>query len=738
MNVADFESTINGAADFIIQLGKVDLLDLKHHFEDLKETFFDFKKGGEQLIEEGNVLKIGVVGQVKAGKSSFLNSLLFNGEAVLPKASTPMTAGLTILEYSEQCFFEVDYYSNEDWKEFKELNDDYCEIVHEVRNDKDYAGAPESIIQKEVKSRTTDLQQSAFELVSRCSHAAKNKIGKESERVSFRGIDELQRVLNQYVGADGEYTSVVKSLSIHLNDERLKGIRIVDTPGVNDPIVSRENRTRQFLHSCHGVFFLSYSSRFFDSTDMNFMNTRIGNQGVGTVVFLASKYDDVLQDQGLTCRDDIEKADTLSRCSLERRFHAQKEVLVNKDVKMVFDTTSGISYSLATKPREAWDEMEQHVARRMREIFPSAFMSEEDAIDTFTVLANLDVIKTDYLEGMFRENKDSIIQSKIKDYFRLNAQTIESKVNSLTERLHDKIRELNSVTIEDIRTQQKMQTELFANLQDQFANIIGRFQNNLKKQKQILVEDIHRPECRYIPTQTSIVNVRSKDNIIGLFSVNSEHTMVQVDTISLYDRLSETIDDYISAWHKGWRQYFEQSKMQMFDELCNCISELSQQSSEASFCSSYYRNLIDQVLSDVDRYSILELQEAVTSSKENITYMCDCESSIKTSLSYNCKKRDVGTMLSSLSDNSCQRLKSLVQDELSELVKKVDKAVSNNMKPIMSSLDGLKSNIAQKLKEIGDEYLQRLEAELKEKVATEEKINIALELLEKTRIGLQQ
>jgi hypothetical protein len=29
-----------------------------------------------------------------------------------------------------------------------------------------------------------------------------------------------------------------------------------------------------------------------------------------------------------------------------------------------------------------------------------------------------------------------------------------------------------------------MQTALFANLQDQFANIIGRFQNNLKKQKQ--------------------------------------------------------------------------------------------------------------------------------------------------------------------------------------------------------------------------------------------------------------
>ena len=100
------------------------------------------------------------------------------------------------------------------------------------------------------------------------------------EVVSFSSVNDLQRILNQYVGADGEYTSVVKMLTLRINDPRLKGIRIVDTPGVNDPIVSRENRTKEFLHSCHGVFLLSYSSLFFDSVDGNFMNSRIGNQGV--------------------------------------------------------------------------------------------------------------------------------------------------------------------------------------------------------------------------------------------------------------------------------------------------------------------------------------------------------------------------------------------------------------------------------------------------------------------------
>ena len=71
----------------------------------------------------------------------------------------------------------------------------------------------------------------------------------------------------------------------------MKDIQIVDTPGVNDPVLSREQRTRDFLRECHGVFFLSYSGRFFDSTDVSFLTERIGNQGIGEVVLIGSKYE---------------------------------------------------------------------------------------------------------------------------------------------------------------------------------------------------------------------------------------------------------------------------------------------------------------------------------------------------------------------------------------------------------------------------------------------------------------
>lgn len=53
----------------------------------------------ESIVEENRKLRIGIVGQVKAGKSSFLNALLFEGKEILPHAATPMTAALTKICY---------------------------------------------------------------------------------------------------------------------------------------------------------------------------------------------------------------------------------------------------------------------------------------------------------------------------------------------------------------------------------------------------------------------------------------------------------------------------------------------------------------------------------------------------------------------------------------------------------------------------------------------------------------
>ena len=62
---------------------------LRKHAIDSTENL---DKAFSQLVEENRLLQIGVVGRVKAGKSSLLNALIFDGHAILPRAATPMTA----------------------------------------------------------------------------------------------------------------------------------------------------------------------------------------------------------------------------------------------------------------------------------------------------------------------------------------------------------------------------------------------------------------------------------------------------------------------------------------------------------------------------------------------------------------------------------------------------------------------------------------------------------------------
>ena len=70
--------------------------------QDFREKARLAERYAEEIMTQNRDLKIGIVGQVKAGKSSFLNALIFDGKSILPKAATPMTAALTKIRYAEQ------------------------------------------------------------------------------------------------------------------------------------------------------------------------------------------------------------------------------------------------------------------------------------------------------------------------------------------------------------------------------------------------------------------------------------------------------------------------------------------------------------------------------------------------------------------------------------------------------------------------------------------------------------
>lgn len=86
----------------------------------------------ESIMQDGRLLRLGIVGEVKAGKSSFLNALLFDGRDILPKAPTPMTAALTRISYSESPNAKVVFYNANDWDIIEQNSHRYDEKIDDL------------------------------------------------------------------------------------------------------------------------------------------------------------------------------------------------------------------------------------------------------------------------------------------------------------------------------------------------------------------------------------------------------------------------------------------------------------------------------------------------------------------------------------------------------------------------------------------------------------------------------
>lgn len=222
----------------------------------------------KEIIDKINndVLTIGVIGQMKCGKSTFLNSFVFEDD-VLPAAVTPMTAALSVITYGEQRKIVAEFYNKDEWEEQKMQA---SRSLEEVKGN--------SLEESKVKA--------AKELVERASKLG-NSLGSYLGKTQEDSFDNLI----EYVGADGKYVSITKSVRIYYPKDYLKGVEVVDTPGFNDPIVSREERTKEFLHKADAVLMMLYAGQPFTATDRDILFKNVRQCGIGKVIIGINKYD---------------------------------------------------------------------------------------------------------------------------------------------------------------------------------------------------------------------------------------------------------------------------------------------------------------------------------------------------------------------------------------------------------------------------------------------------------------
>ncbi|WQY57737.1 dynamin-like GTPase family protein [Helicobacter pylori] len=478
-------------------------------------TTEELEKTLKELQDTNRDLKVGIIGRVKAGKSSLLNALIFEGVEVLPKAATPMTASLTILKYAQNLSAEVEFYSPKDILELENEHERYerefNKIVDEEvkkqkekqslanrtkegfknlsnkfsRNKSDKEAPKERILSDEELDKAKGIAKRELEkdtklVSSRNQYEKIKKSGLTNTetldpRIQANSLEELNQKLLQFVGANGKFMPYTKAVQISLNNPNLKDLEVIDTPGVNDPIASREECTKALLKDCDVVFIISPSGQFLTDSDMDLFDRVSNKEGLQEIYFVASQADSavlsmsVAEKSGQHLPTALENAQkTLSSQlnnimgKLIQNYPNQRETF-EKAIKNGVILASGVCFSMYKdfKNQASWESKKEEYYNTLRNLisaYPDAFNSADKSEESLLLLSNIDAIK-ERLEEVAKE-KENIISQRLQDYTQSQANNLH---NLITQLLQDLEKEKNRVKNADMGVIKK-QIEAYQNL----------------------------------------------------------------------------------------------------------------------------------------------------------------------------------------------------------------------------------------------------------------------------------
>ena len=437
--------------------------------QDLTALKDSFQRRIEDFFRDDRKLNLAVVGRVKAGKSTFLNMLLFDGKDVLPRAFTPKTATLTKIEYSPQNAIEIEYYSAEEW----------AVLMNLAKSD---SSADEA---KAAKELAADIQASGIN--------AEEYTKKGRERINFPSEHELMEKLNYYVGDDGPVTPLVKSVILYINRKELEGISIVDTPGLNDPVMSRTQQTRQFLELCDTIFFLSPASHFLNSGDVELLRAQLPQKGIARLALICSRFDEGLVDANYDM-DSLEEtvADTKKRL---RRHAAQTfsgtdfenaEKLLTACKNPFF--LSSVFHNMVGRSSEKYTESE-------RKAFDDLNEHDDLSEELIAQIGDISAIERELADTI--ANKDDVLAKRADGFL----PTAESELSAYLENLRRvTLKHLNLLVSKDrenLEVQRKdVQTKIH-NIKAQIEEHFGEANVRMEQAKISILQDLRRSSREY-------------------------------------------------------------------------------------------------------------------------------------------------------------------------------------------------------------------------------------------------
>lgn len=263
------EELWNKINDCIRNIEKLDIPEINEKFSlnyvnALHDKIVQLKK---QIYK--NKVDIAVLAQVKYGKSTLLNALIFNDD-ILPSSGSQETAVITRIEYSEDYNGKADiiFFNKKEWDDIEKILN--CTPSHMITSNPD--------LERYIKNMTDNI---AF--------LASNNINKDDfiKSSNFVLKIDISRI-GDYVSVPGlkkgKYTPLVKEAIVYSDSKILKYCNIIDTPGTNDPNIEREKRTKEYLSRVDALLLIFSLKRRINQQDIELIEYDVGGSRIDKVI----------------------------------------------------------------------------------------------------------------------------------------------------------------------------------------------------------------------------------------------------------------------------------------------------------------------------------------------------------------------------------------------------------------------------------------------------------------------
>ncbi len=203
---------------------------------------------------------IGITGVMNAGKSTMLNALL--GKEILGTSVIPETANLTLIKYAKEPSAKVNFWNKNEWKSIETSSEVLENMKPFIKETKEHFG------DKLSEYITTDGRSYEISI---------------DELPSFTSAEHSDKKCN-----------LVKSVELYTDLKFVEnGVEIVDTPGLDDPVIQREEITKSYVSGCDLMMHLMNVNQSATEKDIEFITDTLLYQNVARLLVVITRIDTV-------------------------------------------------------------------------------------------------------------------------------------------------------------------------------------------------------------------------------------------------------------------------------------------------------------------------------------------------------------------------------------------------------------------------------------------------------------